>query len=171
LTGKVPGNDYAGKCRNWSDGTPIRLILLPLGDRFSVYLASINPYIKSASEKAPSISDIFIAMTDQEAAEKIEKTSGSLGTASACLVAVEKIRIEALSVDGTTPALSNIADGVHIFYRQVSLHDIPQQSCPESSIYRPLSLSSILYLRKISYTILNFHLTRDVLFNIMNCTS
>ncbi|MFH1081249.1 MAG: hypothetical protein V1766_13485 [Pseudomonadota bacterium] len=77
--------------------------------------ASINPQIKSASEKAHSIPDVFVGMSDQETAEQIKKTPDSFGTASACLVAVEKIRIKALSVDGATPALSNIADGVHIF--------------------------------------------------------
>jgi phosphate transport system substrate-binding protein len=105
---------YAGKSRTWSDGTPIRLILRPLRDSFSVYLASINPRLKSASEKAHSIPGVFVGMTDQEAAEQIEKTPGSFGITSACLVAVEKRKIKALSVDGAAPALSNIADGVHV---------------------------------------------------------
>ncbi|MBU2026507.1 MAG: substrate-binding domain-containing protein [Proteobacteria bacterium] len=105
---------YAGKRRTWSDGTPIRLILRPLRDSFSVYLASINPRLKSASEKALSIPGVFVGVTDQEAAEQIEKTPGSFGITSRSLMAVEKRRIKALFVDGAAPALSNIADGVHI---------------------------------------------------------
>ncbi len=105
---------YAGKRKTWPDETPIRLILRPLRDSYSVYLAGINPRLKSASEKAHAIPGVIVGTTDQEAAEKIEKTPGSFGTASACLVAIEKIRIKALSVDGVAPALSNISDGVRI---------------------------------------------------------
>ena len=105
---------YAGKRKTWPDGTPIRLILRPLRDSFSVYLASINPRFKSASEKAHSIPGVFVGTTDQEAAEQIEKTPGSFGTTSSSLMAVEKRRIKALSVDGAAPVLSNIAAGVHV---------------------------------------------------------
>jgi phosphate transport system substrate-binding protein len=105
---------YAGKRRTWPDGTPIRLILRPWRDSFSVYLASINPRLKSASEKAHSIPGVFVGTTDQEAAEQIEKTPGSFGTTCSSLMAVEKRRIKALSVDGAAPILSNIADGVHV---------------------------------------------------------
>lgn len=104
---------YAGKRKTWSDETPIRLILRPVSDGFSVYLASINPRLKSASEKAHAIPGVMIGMTDQDAAEQIEKTPGSFGTTSASLVASEKRKIKALSVDGVAPVLSNIADGVH----------------------------------------------------------
>jgi len=105
---------YAGKRKTWPDGTPIRLILRPLRDSFSVYLASINSRFKSASEKAHSIPGVFVGTTDQEAAEQIEKTPGSFGTTSSSLMAVEKRRIKALSVDGAAPVPSNIADGVHV---------------------------------------------------------
>ena len=105
---------YAGKRKTWSDGTPIRLILRPLHDSFSVYLTSINPRLKSAAEKAHSIPGVFVGVTDQEAAEQIEKTRGSFGTTSSSLMAVEKRRIKALFVDGAAPAPSNIADGVHL---------------------------------------------------------
>ncbi|MBU4372255.1 MAG: substrate-binding domain-containing protein [Proteobacteria bacterium] len=105
---------YAGKRKTWPDGTPIRLILRPLRDSSSVYLASINPRLKSAAEKAHSIPGVFVGTTDQEAAEQIEKTPGSFGTTSSSLMAVEKRRIKALSVDGTAPILSNIAAGVHV---------------------------------------------------------
>jgi phosphate transport system substrate-binding protein len=105
---------YAGKRRTWPDGKPIRLILRPLRNSFSVYLANINPRLKSASEKAHAIPGVFVGVTDQEAAEQIEKTPGSFGTTSASLLASEKRKVKALFVDGTAPALSNIADGGRI---------------------------------------------------------
>ena len=105
---------YAGKRTTWSDGTPIRLILRPINDGFSVYLASINPRLKSAYEKAHSIPGVFVGETDQDAAERIEKTPGSFGATSAALIVSEKRKIKALLVDGAAPAPSNIADGVRI---------------------------------------------------------
>ena len=102
-------NIYAGKRTTWPDGKPIRLILRPIRDFFSVFLESINPRLKSASERAHSIPGVFIGLTDQEAAAQIEKTPGSFGTTSLSLVAAEKRKIKALSVDGTVPILSSIS--------------------------------------------------------------
>ena len=112
---------YAGKRKTWPDGTPIRLILRPLSDGFSAYLASINPGLKSASEKSHSIPGVFVGNTDQEAAEQIEKTPGSLGTTSISLVVSEKRKIKALSVDGAAPTLSNVAAGKYPYTMTLSL--------------------------------------------------
>jgi phosphate transport system substrate-binding protein len=112
---------YAGKRKNWPDGTPIRLVLRPVSDTFSVYLASINPGLKSASGKAHSIPGVFVGSTDQEAAVQIEKTPGSLGTTSSSLVAAEKRRIKALSVDGAAPTLSNVSTGKYPYAMTLSL--------------------------------------------------
>lgn len=102
---------YAGKRKTWPDGTPIRLILRPLSDGFSKYLASINPGLKSVSEKAHSIPGLFVGNTDQEAALQIEKMSGSFGTTSMSLVVSEKRKIKAISVDGILPTLVNVSTG------------------------------------------------------------
>jgi phosphate transport system substrate-binding protein len=90
---------YAGKRKTWPDGTQIRLILRPVSDSFSAYLTSINSGLKSASEQAHSSPGMFVGITDQEAAELIEKTSGSFGTTSMSIVASEKRRVKALSVE------------------------------------------------------------------------
>ncbi|MDO9528771.1 MAG: substrate-binding domain-containing protein [Syntrophales bacterium] len=112
---------YAVKRKNWPDGTPIRLILRPVGDTFSVCLASINPGLKSASKKAHSIPGVFVGNTDQEAAVQIEKTPGSLGTTSSSVVAAEKRKIKALSVDGVAPTLSNVSAGKYPYAMTLSL--------------------------------------------------
>jgi len=112
---------YLGKRKNWPDGTPIRLILRSVSDTFSVYLASINPGLKSASEKAHSIPGVFVGNTDQEAAVQIEKTPGSLGTTSSSVVAAGKRKIKALSVDGVDPTLSNVSAGKYPYAMTLSL--------------------------------------------------
>jgi len=112
---------YAGKRKTWSDGTPIRLILRPLGDAYTTYLSSINPGLKSSSEKAHFIPGVYVGNTDQEAAMQIEKTPGSFGTTSSSLVATEKRKIKALSVDGVAPTLSNVSTGKYSYAMALSL--------------------------------------------------
>ena len=102
---------YARKRSAWLDGTPIRLVLRPRTDTFSAYMVSIDPGLKSASEKAYTIPGVFVGMTDQEAAIQIEKTPGAFGITSAALVSTEKRKIKALSVEGTAPTPSNVAAG------------------------------------------------------------
>jgi phosphate transport system substrate-binding protein len=104
---------YAGKRKTWSDGTPIRLVLRPLSDGLSQYLAGISPGLKWASVKAHSIPGMFVGMTDQEAAAQIERMPGAFGITSASLVTAEKRRIKALAVDGAAPTLSNLATGTY----------------------------------------------------------
>jgi phosphate transport system substrate-binding protein len=112
---------YAGKRKTWPDGTPIRLILRPVSDGFSTYLASINPGLKSASEKAHSIPGVFVGNTDQDAAMQIERTPSSFGTTSSSLVAAEKRKIKALSVDGAPPTLTNVSTGRYPYAMTLSL--------------------------------------------------
>jgi phosphate transport system substrate-binding protein len=112
---------YSGKRTTWPDGTPIRVILRPLSDGFSAFLAGINPGLKSASEKAHSIPGLFVGNTDQDAARQIERTPGSFGTTSLSLVAAEKRKIKALSVNGATPTLSNVSTGKYPYAMTLSL--------------------------------------------------
>jgi phosphate transport system substrate-binding protein len=111
---------YAGKRKTWPDGTPIRLILRPLSDAYSIYLASI-PGMNSASEKAHAIPGVFVGNTDQEAARQIEKTPGSIGTTSSSVVTTEKRKIKALSVDGTAPTVANVSTGKYPYAMTMSV--------------------------------------------------
>jgi phosphate transport system substrate-binding protein len=112
---------YAGKRRTWSDGKPIRMILRPLSDAYSVVLAGINPGMKSVSERAHSMPGVFIGMTDQDAALQIEKTPGSFGTTSTAIVAVERLKVKALSVDGVLPTLPNVSTGKYPYAMTMSV--------------------------------------------------
>lgn len=112
---------YAGKRKTWPDGTPIRLVLRPLSDACSDYMASINPGLKSAAEEAHAIPDVFVGNTDQEAARQIEQTPGSFGTTTSCVVAAEKRKIKALFVDGTAPTLANLSSGKYPYAMTVSI--------------------------------------------------
>ncbi len=112
---------YAGKRRTWSDGRPIRLVLRPLSDAYSAFLADVSPGMKSASRQAHSIPGVFVGMTDQDAAFQIEKMPGSFGTTSAALIATERLRVKALSVDGVLPTLPNVTAGKYPYAMTMSV--------------------------------------------------
>lgn len=102
---------YAGKRKSWADGTPIRLILRPVSDGYTAYLAGINPGLKAASIKAHSVPGVFVGDTDQEAAIQNEKTPGSFGTTTLSTIISEKRKIKALFIDGVAPTTSNASTG------------------------------------------------------------
>jgi phosphate transport system substrate-binding protein len=112
---------YAGKRRTWSDGRPIRMILRPLYDAYSAFLAGINPGMKSASEQAHSIPGVFVGMTDREAAIQIERTPGSFGTTTAAIVAAERLKVKALFVGGVSPTLPNVSAGKYPYAMTMSV--------------------------------------------------
>ncbi len=112
---------YARKRTAWSDGRPIRMILRPLSDSYSALLASINPGMKSAYQLAHSIPGVFVGITDRDAALQIEKTPGSFGTTSAAIVAAERLKIKALSVDGVSPTLPNVSSGNYPYAMTMSV--------------------------------------------------
>ena len=97
------------------------MVLRPLLDEYSAFLMRINPRMKSASEQARSIPGVFVGMTDQDAALQIERTPGSFGTTSAAIVAGEKLKIKALSVDGVSPTLPNVSTGKYPYAMTMSI--------------------------------------------------
>lgn len=105
---------YMGGRERWPDGKRVRPILRPRQADPSLFLASINIRLKEAYTKAHTIPGVYVGMTDGEAVEQIEKTPGSFGIGDISLLTLEKRKIKALTVDGATPALQNIADGIHI---------------------------------------------------------
>jgi phosphate transport system substrate-binding protein len=118
---------YLGKRTTWRDGSPIRLVLRPVHDSYSIYLAGINRGLKTASDKSHTIPGVFVGSTDNEAALQIEKTPGAFGVTSACLITAEQRKIKTLAVDGKMPTLANAASGaypytmnLYLVYRQDS---------------------------------------------------
>ncbi len=112
---------YAGKRRTWSDGRPIRMVLRPLSDAYSVFLADITPGMKLASKQAHSIPGVFVGITDHDAALQIEKMPGSFGTTSATIIASERLKIKALSIDGVSPTLPNVSAGKYPYAMTMSV--------------------------------------------------
>jgi phosphate transport system substrate-binding protein len=109
-------NIYSGKTTTWQNGDQIRLILRPQSDSYSLLLAGISPGMKAASDKSHTIPGVFVGATDQDAAAQIERTQGSFGVTSACLVVAEKRKVKGLPVNGKAPTVANVASGAYPFF-------------------------------------------------------
>jgi phosphate transport system substrate-binding protein len=102
---------YGGKLTRWPDGSPIRLVLRPEGDSDTVQLTAFSPAMKQAVKAALARPGMILALTDQEAADAIQKVPGTLGTSVLSLILAEKRPLKALPLDGVTPGPKAVADG------------------------------------------------------------
>ncbi len=102
---------YRGTMTAWDDGSPIRLILRPRSDSDIDALLPVSPEMGAALDAAYGREGLLTAMTDQDAADALEKTPGAFGTTTLALVAAEKRNIRILSLEGVHPSLKSLGDG------------------------------------------------------------
>jgi len=100
---------YAGK-RDWEKGKRIRLVLRPAEDSDIEVLKGISPAMSAAVDIALRRKGMIVAMTDQDAADAIEKVSGAFGATTLSLLLSEKRAVRTLSLDGITPSVRTLSD-------------------------------------------------------------
>ncbi len=102
---------YAGQIDIWPDGTKMRLVMRPLGDSDSDLIKSLSPAMRIAQGAAEQRKGMRIAITDQDAANSIERIPGALGPSTLALILAEKRQLTALKLNGIAPSAASIADG------------------------------------------------------------
>jgi len=112
---------YAGKKTTWPDGRKIFLVLRPAADAFTGFLEKLSPEMKDAVESSKKRPGMFIGITDQEAADQIERIPGSFGVTSYSLVASEKRDIKPLAVDGIPPVGKDGINEKYPYFMTLSL--------------------------------------------------
>lgn len=75
--------------------------------------------MRDAKTAAEQRKGMLFAVTDQEAADNLEKIPGSLGPATLALVLSEKRSLKVLALDGVAPSAQSIADGSYPLYKQM----------------------------------------------------
>jgi phosphate transport system substrate-binding protein len=104
---------YSGKLSTWPGGGQIRLVLRPEGDADTVLLLSISPAMERAVREAMRRKGMAFALSDQEAADVMEKAPGSLGTSTLSQIRTEKRSLKVLSLDGVAPSPKTLASGAY----------------------------------------------------------
>lgn len=110
----------AGQTR-WEDGGPIRIILRPHKETDNIVLRTMSKDVSGALDAALERKGIHVAATDQEAADALESTPGSLGTTTLSLLVSEKRKLKVLSLDGVTPSTKTLAEGSYPYHKPLYL--------------------------------------------------
>ncbi len=107
---------YAGKKTTWPGGDKIFLVIRPAADAYTEFLVKLSPGMKDAVETAQKRPGMFTGITDQDAADQIERIPGSFGVTSYTLVASEKRKIKPLAVDGISPVGRSGVNGKYPYF-------------------------------------------------------
>lgn len=121
---------YAGRKTHWAPGRVVRLVLRPQTDGDVELLASFSPQVRAAQEAAHAREGMVVALTDQDAADAIERLPGALGTTSLALLLSEKRRAAPLAIDGVEPTAANLAAGRYPYAKTMLL--VVRQDAPAS---------------------------------------
>lgn len=119
---------YSGRMERWPDGTRIRLVLRPMQDTDNEAIASLSPAMREAVRAAQQRTGMYIAVSDQDAADSIEKIPGALGPSSLAQILSEKRKVKVLALNGVAPDANSIADGTYPLYKRMLLVTGPKAS-------------------------------------------
>ena len=104
------------------------LVLRPKSDTDTKQLESLSPAMRDAMAEAGQGEGMTVAINDQEAASRIEKTRGAVGTSTLSLILSEQRALYAMPIDGVTPSFRNIANGSYPMIRHFYL--VMRQDAP-----------------------------------------
>lgn len=102
---------YRGEMRRWPCGSRVRLVLRPAGDSDTKVIRGISPALSEAVDEALTRSGMFVALTDQEAADVLGRSPERFGTSTLALIVSEARPLRALSFNDVAPTLQALADG------------------------------------------------------------
>ena len=112
---------YAGTRTKWPDGTLVRVILRPNSDIDSDMVKSLSPELARAVANAEKRAGVHLAITDQDAADDLEKIPGAIGPATLALILSEKRALKALKLDGMEASTQSAASGAYPYYKRMFL--------------------------------------------------
>lgn len=107
---------YLGKTNKWPNGVPIRRVLRPGNDTDWLTMKAMSSALSHAMDIAHQTEGLFIAVTDNDAVDYLERVEGSISPTTLTLVLAEKRRVKILSFEGTS-AVDNSSQSIYPFQK------------------------------------------------------
>ena len=104
---------YRGEELAWPNGGRIRPVLRPDSDSVTQVVRKLSPGMDQAMTFAMSRKGMILAITDQQSAQVVEKTTGALAAGTLTQVYSEKLRVNILSFNGITPSVTALCGGAY----------------------------------------------------------
>ena len=119
---------YSGKTSHWPDGSRIRIILRPVGDSDSAMIKDLSPEMRVAKGLSEQRPGMAFEVTDQDAADALERVPGALGPSTLGQIIAEGRALKALRFNGIEPTAAALANGSYPLYKRLLLVTGPRPS-------------------------------------------
>ena len=110
---------YAGKMVAWADGSPVRIVLRPVSDIDTEIVKNMSADMRRALPAAYARAGVRFSVSDQDAANDLERIAGAIGPSTLALIVSEKRALRALTLDGMAPTPMNAAAGAYPYYKRL----------------------------------------------------
>jgi phosphate transport system substrate-binding protein len=94
---------FRGITGNWPDGTPIVPLVRERGDSGSILLASSFPELAAAIDDSLRTGRFTVCYSDAEMRDALLEIPGAVGFLDAATIAIEKLPLKTVSLDGAAP--------------------------------------------------------------------
>ncbi|GFO55104.1 phosphate ABC transporter substrate-binding protein [Geomonas sp. Red276] len=125
---------YSGKRSQWSDNSPLRLVLRPLNDVDTGIVMAISRGLAQSVEKAYSRPGMTITATNEETVSTLAATPGALGISTLTELVSLKYPLKVLSFGGIKPTLRHLAEGSYPLEKRFYLV-VPDKASPPARMF------------------------------------
>jgi phosphate transport system substrate-binding protein len=111
---------FRGELARWPDGAPVVPLLREPGDSGNALVAGVLPEVGRAMAEATSRGALTVCYTDQQMRDSLLETGGAVGFLDAGTLALERLPLRALAIDGALPTPAQVAAGRYPLVKELS---------------------------------------------------